>query len=526
MRVVSMLGGYRARIRRTLRRRYLAMSALGVGIAWLIAAGVHYFDLPVPGTLPLAIAITFLLPITALIVEAICRPSISETAALLDRRLDNSQRLITSIELMSKGEGLPSPLTDAQIATSAEMLGRVQPKAVYPARTPWNMVVVGGGLLLLALSLFILKGGGFTPFSVGTLPPDQPVVASLAAPTPDAGIPPSEVTPEATPTSNPTEVAVDEDQQPSDRTGGISTAVPPSADPKEQAEASQQAASDLANLERALDGQGATQQAADALKQGNVDEAAQQITDLGKENDQVSEEAKEGLADALEQAARDTSTNPSLQKAEEEAAKALRDGDYKAINEALENLAGAMQQTASNITSQEDLASSFPEQPTQTPGDQAAQPTDPSDVDGQEGDQPGESGEQGNSQGQQGGTDSGQQGEGEGEQSGEGAGSKPESGEGEGQGGAPGQGTRVNGPKDTSDLDVPGNPFELGAKPDPGNTSPQSDPEQQHPGITLDGGSGGSGAAPVTPGDAINLPGETSSLPLDRLELIRKFFSP
>ncbi len=259
--IVSMLGGYRRQVRGTRRRRYLAMSALGIGATWLMAALVYYFDLPVPGALPVAIALTFLLPLAALAIEAARTPSLSDTAALIDRRLDDSQRLLTSIELMSRGEA--APLTEAQLKTSAAMLAHVHPKAVYPSRTPWNMATTGLGLLLLALGLFMLKGGGFSPFGVGTLPPDQPVVASLAAPTADAGIPPSERTPEPTPTPIPAELVLgggtqDQEQQDSEASNT------PTA-PQEQAAASQQAESDLARLGRALDGQSVTQQASDAL---------------------------------------------------------------------------------------------------------------------------------------------------------------------------------------------------------------------------------------------------------------------
>jgi len=529
MLVVSMLGDYRARIRRSRRRRYLAVAALGIGVVWFLASLIHYFSLPVPGVLSTAIVLTLLLPIAALIFEVWRKPSLTETAALADKRLDNSQRLITSIELMSSGA--VTPLAPAQIDTSASILGRVRPKALFPTQTPWSVAASGLGLLLLALGLFMLKGGGFSPFGVGTLPPDQPVVASLAAPTADTGLPPSELTPEPTPTSNPQEVELGGGQQPGDNPDQSGNQP---GNPEEQAAISQQAQSDLDRLQRALDGQSVTQQAADALKQGNTDEAAKQITELGKENDQVSQAAKEGLADALDQAAQETTNNRQLQQAEQEAAEALRDGEYKQIDEAMENLAQAMEQTAGNVVPQQQLAESFPEQgaqPTPGAGDQQAgsqpgeQPSQPSE----QGSQPGDTGASDGQEGSQpeeggGGGDSGQQSEGGNDQSGQGGGQQPETGEGESSGSAPGQGTRVNGPKDTSRLNVSGNPFELEAEPGQGNPSQQ--PDQQRPGLTLDGGSGSSGASPVTPGEAVNIPGETGNLPLDRWDIIRKFFTP
>jgi hypothetical protein len=529
--IVSMLGGYRRRVRGTRRRRYLAMSTLGIGATWLMAALAYYFDLQVPGALPIAIALTLLLPVAAFAIEAARTPSLSDTAALIDRRLDDNQRLLTSVELMSKGEGLTSPLTESQIKTSAMILTRAEPKSVYPSRTPWNLATAGLGLLLLALGLFTLKGGGFSPLGVGILPHDEPVEAFLAPRTPDTGLPPSELTPEPTPTSEPKELVLGGNQQ--QQEGEATTTPDPNqpANPEEQAAASQQAESDLARLGRALDGQSVTQQASDALKQGNTDEAAQELTELGKENDQVSKAAKEGLADALEQAAQDTDANRDLRKAEQEAAKALRDGDYKQVDAAMQKLAEAMQQTAANIVPQQELAKGFPEEPTSGQQDASQQPGDQSEqgdtgAGQQDGQQESEAGDKSGQEGPEGGGDTGQQGEGESQQDGQGGGNKSESGEGDGQSGAPGQGTRVNGPKDPTDLDVPGNPFELEAQPEPGNTQPQPDQQQDRPGLTLDGGSGGSGAAPVAPGDAVNVPGETGSLPLDRWDIIRKFFTP
>ena len=530
--IVSMLGGYRARVRGTRRRRYLAISALAVGAVWLLAGLIYYFDLAVPASIPFAIALTVLLPVAALVFEAARKPSLSDTATLIDRRLDDKQRLVTSVELMSKGDGAPSPLDEAQIRTSAEVLSHVSPKSVYPSRTPWSLPATGLALLLLALGLFTLKGGGFTPFGVGTLPNDEPVQAFVVPLTPEPELPPSEMTPEAepTPTSAPEELTLDQNTQDQQQQAGATASQ--TVSPEEQAASSQQAQSDLSRLGRALDGQSVTQQAADALKQGNTDEAAQQLAELGKENDQVSQAAKEGLADALDQAAQDTSGNQQLRKAEQNAADALRNGDYKEIDAAMQGLADAMERTASNIVPQQELAENFPEQPpgnqqdsSQQTGNQQSQPAEPGagqqdggQQDGQQGGNP-EGGPPGSGQ-------SGQQGEGEGEESGQGGGQEPQSGEGQGQSGAPGQGTRVNGPKDPTDLDVAGNPFELEAQPEPGNTNPQPNPPQDNPGLTLDGGSGGSGASPAAPGDAVNVPGETGNVPLDRWDIIRRFFTP
>jgi hypothetical protein len=288
---------------------------------------------------------------------------------------------------------------------------------------------------------------------------------------------------------------------------------------------SQEAQSGLDRLGEALDTESSTQPAGDSLRQGDPQAAADQLRELGVENDQLSDEAKRSLAESLERAADETQGNRALRRAENDAAQALRDGDYERIRDSLDRLADALEQTAADIIPQDELAQSFPS-PTATGGAEAdaeGSPGETNEVD--DGDSSG--GEQGTGQGSeqegssQAGGEGNPQGEGEGEQPGQG-GAQSEGGEGQSQSGAPGQGTRVGGPTDNSNIDAPGNPFELEGQPDP-NANRSGDEER--PGLELDGGSGTSGGAlPAQPGSTVDAPGENPGLPMDRWDIVRRYF--
>ena len=81
---------------------------------------------------------------------------------------------------------------------------------------------------------------------------------------------------------------------------------------QQQAEASREAQKSLQRLAQALDEQSVTQAAADAIRQGDYGTASSDLTDLGKNNDQLSDEAKHSIADALDQAAEDFGGHPRL----------------------------------------------------------------------------------------------------------------------------------------------------------------------------------------------------------------------
>ena len=521
--VKNLLTRYAGRIRLERRRRYLSLSFLTLGAVWLVSALLFYSDLLDARVLPYALALPLLLPIIALVLERSRQPSTVETALAIDLRFDNQQRVLTAVELMDATE--PKSLDTEQLSTTADLLTPFDARVVYPVRSPLPAYSLTGGLLLLAVGIILLKGApaGFVPIQALGLPGNEQALSALVSPTAASGLPDS---------NKPTETPQPDASQTAIAAGSQGSEAP---SPEQQA-ASEDAQSGLDRLQQGLNEQSATQGAADSLKQGDYGEAADQLAELGQENDQLSEAAKSGLADSLDRAADESASTPDLQEAERSAAEALRKGNYKQIDEALKNLGEQLKDTAQDVIPQQELAQGFPEQSQQ--GQEGQQQGEQSDQQsgqqqqGEQGQQEGSqsqgseqsNGSQGDPQGQQGEQGgAGAQGE-QGQQGGEGQQNQSpgggEEGEGDGQPGAPGQGTRVGGPKDTADPNVQGNPFELENQ--PGQGKPSQDGER--PALTLEGSAGASGAGPVKPGGAVNTPGESNRLPVERWQIIQRYF--
>lgn len=571
--IAPILATYRRRIRRERRRWYVSSALVAVGTLWLLAALLHYSDLSPSFLLPLCLVLSILLIIAAFTCEALRQPSIADTARALDRRLDNQQRLVTSIELMentgpkdiSAIRNPQSAVCKVQLSTTAQLLARANPKSVYPVRTPWPSLLVSGGLLMLAMGIFALKGlpGDFTPLKPLGLPDSQQAASILASPTSQSGLPNAEK-PQITPTAQQTQQADTSAQaQSGTQTGSDSSnSAANTVDPSKQA-ASQDSQKGLDRLGQALGEQSVTQQASDSVKQGKYNQAAQQLAEVGRENDQLSQGAKQDLAQSLESAAQDPSLTPELHDTAQAAANALRSGDYKQTEQALRDLGDTLKQTAQNIIPQQELAKTFPEQPQGSQAQQGQNGQQP-----QQGPQPNPQGQQsqqgqsqqdGNQQGsqsgqqqgnQQGQTQSSQQGQTgqpgqqsssqgqpgqqaqqgqqaptggqQGGQKGQGGASDLQSGDStqQGQGSAPGQGTRVGDPVDRGDPNVAGNPFELEGQPD--NGKPSKDNER--PALTLEGSAASGQVAPVSPGSAVTTQGESNQLPVERWGIIQRYF--
>jgi hypothetical protein len=551
---------YRARLRRQRRVRYLGWAALAVSVVWLALALLNLFNFASPNLILAGIGLTLAIPGAALLYEAARPADMAATASSLDGLLDNRQRMITSVELLAAGSD--KPITEAQLASSATILQSTDPRTIYPARVPTTQALVAGGLLLLALGLFLLKEIHDSAPQAGGLPPSQSMVQAVPTSTPQSGLPDAAQQP-ARQTPQP------QQQQSSQTPGASSTGGDQSTAGLSPGQAAQQAADSrtaqkaLQRLAQALDQQSVTQGAADALRQGDYTTAANDLTNLGKNNDQLSDQAKQSLANALQSAAQDSPNTPDLQNAEQNAANALNQGDYAVTSDALKALAQAIQDTGSAVVPQQDLSKNFPDQNGQQSqqaqqgqsGQQGQQDQSGQQGQGQQ-DQSGQSGQRGQQgqNGQQG--DNGQQGQngqngqngqpGQNGQSGVGDSSQGNQGgvggqpnqqgqqspqnQGPNQSGDPnslqGEGSQVQGPGAQA-LNVPGNPFVLDGNPDPnGNQTANQAYPNAPPALTLNGGAGGS-TSPGAParGAAVTANGETNSPPADRWGIVQKYFS-
>jgi hypothetical protein len=543
--MASTLRAYRNRLGRDRRRAFVGVSGIGIGVMWIGMSLLYAVDMASPLILAVAASLTLTVPFLALLAEIITRPSLRTTARILDSRLDDRQRLVTALELGGKAE--LGPLDATQVATSARLLSRADPKVVSPIRSMRPSLALTAGLLCLSLAVFVLKGTGgqFVPYRTGTLPQTPEELAQLATPTAVTGLP-------------------DAEQQATQQAGSPNAT--PGADgqnsltpAQQEAAESQDAKSSLDTLGKSLDGQGATQSIADNLRNGNYDEAAKQLGELGQQNDQLSEQAKKDLADALDAASDDPNTTDDMRFKERQAANALRKGKYKDIDEALGNLGKSVQDTAGKVMTQEEMAQAFPSPTAGTGGAGQVPPAAPSQngeqsaQDGQQGTQPGEQNQGGQSQqsgeNQQGGGQQQGQGEqsqqsggqnGQGKQSGEQG--QGEAGQGQGQQGQsqsggqaqneqPGQGNpgagdghRETGPTGPGSVNGgASNPFELEGSKDPKGGNP-SDGNQ--PALSVEGDrQQSSQAAPADQGTASNVPGENSRVPVERWDVVQRYFN-
>jgi hypothetical protein len=535
------------------RRSYLGAAAVVAALVWLVLALLYYFNRELPGTLFWGLGATLCLPLMALLIVQLRKPTEAETARTLDALLDNRQRVVTAVELLGEpesvrlereqaaGSALPvadrrSPVIDAQLASTARMLDSVEPRALYPAKMPVGQLVIAAGLIALALGVWLLKGASDDlGLASGGLPPGKNVTQEVATATALAGLPdlaqnqPEQGTqPSALATAPPdSESAAGTDQSQSGgagNTGASSTTSQLSPqEAQQQANASREAEKSLQRLAQALDGQGVTQEVADDIRKGDYKGAGDALADLGANNDQLSQNAKDSLAQSLDAAADDSASTPALQDAERKAAQALRGGDFSDTKQALEDLGQAVKNAGNSVVPQQDLAKNFPNRQS---GSQQSQSQ--SGQSGQQGDQSqqgsggipqpdpngnGASPENGPSNNSSGTSTEGAQ---DGNQS---------SSQGAGNPGLPGEGSKIEGAPGQA-LDVTGNPFEIAGNDNPAPNGVRPGDPQQPSALTLDTSPGGTGSAsgPST-GGPVDATGESAAPPVGRWGIIQRYFS-
>ncbi|MEP6775659.1 MAG: hypothetical protein ABJA50_08695 [Chloroflexota bacterium] len=567
------------------RRRYLGAAAILAALVWFALALLYYFNKEVPNALWWGFGATVVLPIVALLVVRLRQSTEAETARMLDGLLDDRQRVITSVELLQgsapangKAAVTPtasfadsdSPIVGAQLASTARMLDSVEPRVLYPTKMPVGPMLISCALVVLALGVWLLRGAGDDPaLAAGGLPPSTDTTQAVATATALAGLPDSpqsqpQQDPQSAPPAPPATAQADlgsgtgasgDQTQPGGSGSAGSSGTTSQLSPQQaqqQADSSRNAEKSLQRLAQALDGQGVTQGVADDIRKGDYTGAGDALSDLGANNDQLSQDAKDSLAQNLDAAADDSSSTSGLQNAERMAAQALRNGDYNKTRQALEDLGQAVKDAGKTVVPQQDLARNFPTaQPngSQSQGNQQGQPGQQGDR-SQQGQGPGQGQPQApGQQGDQSQQSQGQQGTG-GQPDPGSNGSSPENGQssnssggtstqgseggntpggpgatGGSDPGLPGEGSKVEGPLGQG-LDAAGNPFEIQGNdnPDPNSTRP-GDP-QQPSALTLDTGPGTSGGAsgPST-GGPVDATGESAAPPVGRWGIIQRYFS-
>ncbi|MDQ2805867.1 MAG: hypothetical protein M3Z04_02920, partial [Chloroflexota bacterium] len=322
---------YRRRMGRARGSQTVTWAAVAGALGWLALAAADYAAVTLPQPLLLGGGWTALVVAVAALRYRRARPSSAQLAALLDGRLDNRQRVVTAVERLQ--EAAPSAMVQAQRTSTVARLAVLNPAAVVPIHIPWARIWLSAAVLALAVGLVAARAAqsGFTPLQAGALP-------SLL------------LTPQA-----------------------VGAAVTP-GDPVALAQQSALAQAALDRLAHALGEQSVTQRAADSLRQGDYAQTAARLAEVGRQNDQLSDAAKEGLAKSLQSAAGDTPAALPLADAEQTAGQALANGQYADIAEAMKRLGDAVQATGGQVIAQQDIARSFP---TATAEAQAGQPGSP-----------------------------------------------------------------------------------------------------------------------------------------------------
>jgi hypothetical protein len=295
------------------------------------------------------------------------RPKLSpqQAARRLDRRFHLDEQLATAIEVAATKP--PAGSIGARlVAQSGNTARLLRQRIARRQRPPWNELITLLALLPVALGLFILSGIGNLDLDGGALP--LPPLATAQDPAQQFADqpPPNQQAPVLVP--------------------GAGAPAPGAAQPAAAGQPS--AVGDPRTLEalaEALRDQGATRSAAEALDRGDLGAAAQRLRELADQAEQLSQDARNDLADALREAAGQIASNdPALADQLRQSADGLEEGG-QAASEALDDLAQAIEGLQN---SQPSASGGNQGQPGQA--DQGSQPGSPESQSGEqsgEGDQ-------------------------------------------------------------------------------------------------------------------------------------------
>jgi hypothetical protein len=475
---------------------------------------------------PLWYAVPLLVPlILAVLISLFVYPSALSAARIVDRRLGLAEQLATAVEVVADDPNEPVAWAQVGAAGAAAAWAQEHWRGGPRIGRDLALTAVFGFLAAAALLLTGPEGRALLPRS--------PLPAPVAQEEPN-------------PAASPTAVAAKPEQpraappppQPTGRTAGVQRAVQDIRRSREagaldageagrrlaQAEQelsrqTQQSRTDQRALDRlgeALDQISAGDEAAEALQRGDYEQAAREIAELGTESDQLSQEAKNQLAQALREAANDSASSPELARAERRAADALTGRDYEAVRQSMADLANQVTARGRNVIPQSELGQAW-DQVNQERRAQG-QPDSSGSARGQEGQarQPGR-GQQGQGQqGQQGQGQQGQQGQSNQPQGGQGIGTAPSSG------GPPGE---QQADEAAPRLDTQGTPVEVELKPGQQPGVRPGDAEKTDDGRPLDEAGSISASSTGSPGQVTSsAPPEMNFVPSGRRDIVREYF--
>jgi hypothetical protein len=333
-------------------------------LAFGLVAGIYLASwlLHWPVSVEIALGLLLIVLVFA-ILGALSRWPSQATAALeADRRLDLEERLLTAFDSMRVHRigRVPQLQVASAVETSTLRLGdwRLDQRALK--REALRAVTFG----FLALALFLCAN-----FS-DQLPIPRPDLMALTNPSIEPGTeatipdPPPLSKPDTAGqngTVNPVLRALD-DLRKAREANGVSQedaerrVSQASAEVQRQASQSQAQRQDLNRLGRGLGQTSAGREAGESIQRGEYQEASSELAGLGNEADQLSQAAKEQLAQELRSAASATTQNRMLADSERRAADALDGRDYGQQRRALRELGDEVARSGSFVVPQQDLA--------------------------------------------------------------------------------------------------------------------------------------------------------------------------
>ena len=354
-----------ARLRLWLQRgvRVLAISLCASLVFVLVAALLALFAVPDPLRNWLWLAAVSA-PAAGIVAALLLRPSEAEAIKKVDLRLELREQLGTAHELLATGAN--GALVHWQIAQASDLAGDVPISKAFP--------LLPRRELLAALLLAVASAGLLDLASLGITVPNP--LASLQIPGITRAAPPKADRPlfnqQAAPgaaqaTSSalePTRQLLDEIQKQYQR-GGLSQQAASNAMQQANAALNQVAQASniqqqaLDNLATNLRDTAAGSDIAQRLRQGDYQNAAQQLRDLGQQVDQLSPAARQQLFQALQNSAAQSQGVQQLAKTENWAAQSVQNPDSNYSSQSMNRLAQAVQDAGSQVIQQSDLANAW-----------------------------------------------------------------------------------------------------------------------------------------------------------------------
>jgi len=524
-----------------IKRRIWAQRALLLLIRGLVLVGGIYFTaallnfaaVPVPQTLWSALA-TFV-SVLALLLIVQQRVSYSDAARVLDRRLGLNQVIGTAVELT--GQNADSRVARLQTRRATESLRRLESRDAVKIGLPRRDLRV-----LAALSVMTLLFTYLATLHIawpGTPPAEQLSLDPTAEMVADAPYEPTffegsgsegMLDPQMFSSSlgeyrlglEGQNLTDEEIQQ---RIAEIQAALAQRAEQLNRQRAA------LGELADALSDNSATSEAADSIRRGDYQRAAQQLSELGKQSSQLSQRARQDLARRLnEAAARVAPNNPELAQRMRRAAQQLQSGDQAQSEQALKELSEGVTQAGERVQQLADNTNFDPS--TMDPDQMGRMPSDLSAEDLaalQNYESTGEGGEMGDM------GDMGQFGEGFGEGMMDPQGMGPDGGpmarsdalgsQGAGAGSAPGGGAETG--RGGQGAAQQGRVLELRGRPT-GDGSGTLDQGDKVPLVSTNDGSvtgSGVGQARSVIVDPLSVRGEQNFVPWEKRQIVKDFFT-